>query len=349
MPHLSPFWTAAARLGGRIDLSPLLDAGGPVSDWPSQSAATLRRAGLSDRHARLLAAATQPLVTPDPSITLASGAYPPLLRGTPTAPPVLFWRGDLGLLERPCVAIVGARRCTGDGARMARRLSRGVADAGGVVVSGLAHGIDQHAHGAAPHATVAVVGQALDRSFSSAQRRCLDRIVDAGGLVLSEFLPGTPAARHTFPRRNRVIAGLALATVVVEAGERSGSLITARHAAAFGREVLAVPGHPLCGVATGCLRLLRQGAMIAENIGDIAAAVPRLKTRARAVTARSSDPLLSSLAQGDRSFDQLLDAVGLDPAQLAEALARHELAGRICACPGDRYRLAPLPTDHVGG
>ncbi len=305
--------------------------------------------GLTARHARLLASAIGPLVTPDPALTLAGEGYPPLLRGTPMAPPVLFWRGDLELLERPCVSIVGARRCTGDGARMARRLARGVADSGGVVVSGLAHGIDQHAHGAALHATVAVVGQALDRAFSTTQRRCLDRILDAGGLVLSEFLPGTPAARHTFPRRNRVIAGLSLATVVVEAGERSGSLITARHAAAFGREVLAVPGHPLCEVASGCIRLLRQGASVAVNIHDIVSAVPGLTGRTDAVRARSSDPVLAALAQGELSFDQLLESVQQHPAQLAEDLARHQLAGHICSCPGDRFRLASLPTDRVGG
>lgn len=349
MHHITPFWHAAARLGGRIDLSPLLDAGIPPARWPTLAEDTLQASGLPLRHARQLAAARDPLQSSSPAFTLGDRVYPSLLRPTPTAPPLLFWEGDLGLLQRPCVAVVGARRCTGDGARMARSIARGVAESGGVVVSGLAHGIDQHAHGAAPHATVAVVGQALDRAFSSSQRRCLDRILDAGGLVLSEFLPGTPAARHTFPRRNRVIAGLTLATVVVEAGERSGSLITARHAAAFGRDVLAVPGHPLCAVAAGCLRLLRQGAILVANIDDIVGAVPALEARAKAARRASTDPLIEALAQGERSFDELLDAVGLSPAPLAAALARHQLSGQIRACSGDRYTLAPLPNDHVRG
>lgn len=341
MSQLSPFWAAAARLGGRLDLTPLVDSPHPARAWAALDAQTLRGLGLSERHARALAGASVPLRPCPPVLRLSDPGYPARLRATPVAPPVLFTQGDRRLLEAPCVAIVGARRCTADGARMARLLSHAVADAGGVVVSGLAHGIDAAAHGAALARTVAVVGQALDQPFTRTRRALLDRILEAGGLVVSEFLPGTRASRFTFPRRNRVIAGLGLATVVVQAGERSGSLITARHAAAFGREVLAVPGHPLVGVSAGCLRLLREGATLVCGPEAVLDAVPGLRPAPGAPPAPApSCPVLQALRQGPATIEELVEDTRLGVGPLLQRVAAHQLAGRVTALPGDRYACA---------
>ncbi|MDP6933562.1 MAG: DNA-processing protein DprA, partial [Myxococcota bacterium] len=227
MAHLPPFWHAAAQLTGRIDLQPHLDRCSVPDSIQSR------------------ASQSGPLWVNDPFITLQDDRYPPGLRPVPYCPPVLFVRGNLGLLDRPAVAIVGARRCTGNGQKLAHRISRGCAVLGGVTVSGMAYGIDQAAHLAAPGSTIAVLGQGLNAPMSTHQQRLADSILEDGGLLVSEFLPSHPAHRWTFPLRNRVIAGLGRATVIVEAGSRSGALHTARHALDAGRDVLAVPGSPL--------------------------------------------------------------------------------------------------------
>jgi len=196
---------------------------------------------------------------------LGQGLYPPLLAELETAPPALIVKGDLGLLDRPAVAIVGARNASAAACRFARILAQQLGEAGQVVVSGLARGIDT---AALATGTMAVIAGGIDIVYppENAERQ---RAIGERGLLLAEQPPGTePRARH-FPYRNRIIAGIAHSTVVVEAAPKSGSLITARQAAEFGREVMAVPGSPLDPRAQGCNQLIRDGATLIQNADDV--------------------------------------------------------------------------------
>lgn len=338
MNHLASFWSAAASLSGRLDLSLLRDAG-PPSQWPSLSRSALTSLGVAPRHASALLAG-RPLSCADLPVTQADPRYPAGLAALPFAPPVLFCRGNLDRLATPGIAVVGARRCTGDGARFARRLAWAVADRGGVVVSGMAYGIDAAAHEAAAGQTVAVVGQGLGRPFSGAQRRLSERILAEGGLLVSEFVPQRAAGRETFPQRNRVISGLSRATVVVEATLRSGSLITARTAAEQGREVLAVPGHPTSPEAAGCLRLLRDGARLCLEPEDAVAELPLPERAGEGVgPPAAADPVLAALADGPQGFAALVLRTGLDPVALTQELSLGVLLGTVQPLPGDAYAL----------
>lgn len=330
MPTLSPFWSAAVPLSGRLDLSGLID----VKHLESAGEQTLIAGGVRPRHARLLRAGAPPMRVPH-AVTLVDRGYPGALRRVPFAPPVLFMEGDPAVLAAPLVALVGARRCTGDGRRMARRLATAVAGAGGVVVSGLAQGIDCEAHAAAGGRTIAVLGQGLSLPLPAHRARVRRALLRAGGLVVSELPPLHPASRSTFPRRNRIIAGVSKLTVVVEARERSGARITARNALEAGRDVFAVPGHPLQETAAGCLALLREGAGLVTGPRDIldALGLPEM------VEPPIEDPLLRAIS-GGATFEELLRASGLPAPALLQRLAKHELAGRITRLPGDRYMTA---------
>jgi DNA processing protein len=198
-----------------------------------------------------------------------SPSWPSSLRNLPGAPVALSWQGNLSLLGAEAVAVVGTRRCTATGRRLARELSAAVAGAGAVVVSGMAAGIDTEAHLAAGGRTIAVLGQGLAAGMAGWQERIRERILAAGGLVLSEYAPVQNADVYTFPRRNRIIAGLAFATVVVEAGHRSGAKITAHNAADYGRRVLAVPGPPDCASFAGCLDLIEEGAEVYRGVRSL--------------------------------------------------------------------------------
>ncbi|VDC32305.1 hypothetical protein XINFAN_03368 [Pseudogemmobacter humi] len=195
--------------------------------------------------------------------------YPAALAGLPDAPPFLWLQGDAGLLMRPMVALVGARNASSLGVRMARSLARGIGQAGFAVVSGLARGVDSEAHMAAmATGTIAVQAGGVDVIYPG-ENAALAEEIRQHGLRLSEHPPGTqPQARH-FPLRNRIVAGLSQAVVVVEAAARSGSLITARLALDQGREVLAVPGHPFDARAAGCNMLIRDGAALVRDTGDV--------------------------------------------------------------------------------
>lgn len=202
-------------------------------------------------------------------VTFGSPAYPPLLALLPDAPPMFWALGEVTMAHRPTVAVVGARNASSLGLRMARRLAAGLGEAGHVVVSGLARGIDGAAHRAAlPHGTIAVMPGGVDVPYPP-ENAALAREIAAQGLCLSECPPGArPLARH-FPARNRIISGLARAVIVVEAAARSGSLLTARDALDQGREVLAVPGHPFDARAAGCNLLIRDGATLVRGPEDV--------------------------------------------------------------------------------
>ena len=209
-------------------------------------------------------------------------AYPPALREVEGAPAMLWARGDLALAHRPAVAIVGARDASSLGARMARALARGLSEAGHVVVSGLARGIDAAAHEAAlGRGTIAVTAGGCDVAYPAQNADLMARIASAGLILSAQPMGLGPQARH-FPRRNHIVSGLAQAVIVVEAATRSGTLITARAALDQGREVLAVPGHPFDGRASGCNALIRDGAVLVRGVDDVLEALEAATGRSAA-------------------------------------------------------------------
>jgi DNA processing protein len=211
-----------------------------------------------------------------------------------------------------------------------------VVDAGGVVVSGLAAGIDSEAHGAAGGQTIAVLGQGLLAPMPAWQCRVREAILADGGLVLSEFPPDAPAQTWTFPIRNRIIAGLAGAVVVVEAGQRSGARITARNALEYGREVLAVPGPLGAAASAGCLDLIEQGATMVRAIATVLQAARLGGVRPERAGAERDARVLAALGPGGTP-EQVEGATGLDRRAVMAALGALELTGRVTRLPGRRY------------
>jgi DNA processing protein len=277
--------------------------------------------------------------------TVARNELPPLLRAIHDPPRRLYVRGnaDLELLQRISVAVVGARACSAYGAHVARMLGAGVASAGGIVVSGLARGIDAEAHRGALEAggaTVAVLGCGIDRDYPAVHTQLARRIVDRGGLIVSEYAPGVEPAPWRFPARNRIIAGLSAATVVVEARERSGALITADFALEEGRDVLAVPGEIINALSAGTNALLRLGATPATSVDDVLEAVGLAGVDAGlADVDGDAAAVLTRLRDAPAGADELARTTGLDAATIAAALAELELAGAAVEAEGV-YRVA---------
>jgi len=290
----------------------------------------------------------------DPSnhlVVITDPAYPPLLREIPGPPPLLFVRGDAALLCAPQLAVVGSRNPSHGGCDNARAFSEQLTRAGLVVTSGLALGIDACAHVAALDAggqTIAVAATGLDRVYPSAHRELAHRIAAQGALV-SEFALGTPPRREHFPRRNRLISGLSLGVLVVEAALRSGSLITARLAAEQGREVFAIPGSIHSPLARGCHALIRQGAKLVETATDVLEELGALAGFVAAPPGATVSPPRASL---DPAQQELLEHIGYDPVEMDTLIARSgltpgrvssmlllmELRGLIEARPGGRYQ-----------
>lgn len=258
-------------------------------------------------------------------VAYTDAAYPGRLRLLPDPPLALFVRGDLDLLDMPQLAVVGSRHPTTGGARTARQFAAHLAAAGLVISSGLAAGIDAAAHAgalAADGLTLAVAGTGLDRVYPAGNRELAHRIA-AEGLLISEFPIGTPPRPGHFPRRNRIIAGLALGTLVVEAALQSGSLITARLASEAGREVFAIPGSIHNPMARGCHRLIRDGAKLVETADDVLEELgPLLSDIVRAPGA--SDTLASDGAPVslDTQERDVLAAMGFDPTTTDEIVER---------------------------
>ena len=284
-------------------------------------------------------------------LVLGDAAFPPLLAALDPPPPVLWAWGHAALLSRPAVAVVGARVASAGGQRFARQLGAELGQAGQVVVSGLARGIDAAAHeGALPHGTVAVLGGGVDDVYPPEHADLHRRVAHAGCLV-SENVVGRRAKAQDFPRRNRIISGLCRAVVVVEAELRSGSLITARLAAEQGREVLAVPGSPLDPRAKGPNDLLRQGAAICEGAEDVLRAVASLPALAepqgdlfsrrpvdQTSLDREADALRARvealLSPVPVSRDELVRCTGGPAPAVFAALVELALAGRAELLPG---------------
>lgn len=284
-------------------------------------------------------------------LCLGSADFPTTLNDLNDAPPLLWAVGDVSLLQKPSIAMVGARNCSSLGARMARGLASELGSKGYVVVSGLARGIDTAAHMAAlDTGTVAVMAGGVDVIYP-AENTELARDIASRGLRLSEQPMGvTPQARH-FPRRNRIISGLAQAVVVVEAAAKSGSLITARDALDQGREVLAVPGHPFDARAAGCNLLIRDGATLVRSADDVIEALPRTNDLVSQPSEPPSEPIaraardlhvqiLERLGPSPIAEDQLLRDITVSAGELGPALIDLELDGRIQRQPGGLLSLA---------
>jgi DNA processing protein len=281
--------------------------------------------------------------------------YPAQLDAARGAPDELFVHGDAALLSQPQIAIVGSRAPTAAGRRIAAEIARDLVAAGFAITSGLARGIDAAAHEAALDAggvTVAVCGTGLDECYPRQNQPLFERIGRQGVLV-SEFPPHSPPRAHHFPRRNRIISGLARGVVIIEAAASSGSLITARHAADQGRDVYAVPGSPLNPLAAGCNELIRNGAVLVRHATDILG-----ETGCQAKIFPFSNQTVDSANQPpaapvrlDKDYEMLLDALGFEPASIDDLVDRTglaassvasmmlilELDGRVEARPGALY------------
>ncbi|MDA8259091.1 MAG: DNA-processing protein DprA [Betaproteobacteria bacterium] len=281
-------------------------------------------------------------------LTLADADYPQSLL-TSADPPLLFYaKGDCSMLNRPMLAVVGSRNATAQGTRDAEAFAKALGDVGLTTVSGLALGIDAAAHRGAlatSASTVAVIGTGADRLYP-ARNAALARQIAEQGVVLSEFPLGTPALASNFPRRNRIIAGLGLGCLVVEAALRSGSLITARLAAESGREVFAIPGSIHSPLSHGCHQLIRQGAKLVESAHDILEELRWGNISTTAGVANPASPVQNSHEEQVLAFmgdapcplDTLALRSGLTPADLLAMLLPMELAGRIAQLPGGLYQ-----------
>ena len=285
---------------------------------------------------------------------LGQSAYPPLLAELDSAPPALIVRGDLGLLDRQAVAMVGARNASAAACRFARSLARELGEAGAVVASGLARGIDSAAHdGSLDTGTIAVIAGGIDVVYPP-ENEARQAAIAERGLLVAEQPPGVePRARH-FPYRNRIIAGIAQGTVVIEAAPKSGSLITACHAADFGREVMAVPGSPLDPRAQGCNLLIREGATLVQNAEDVLEALRPVGDGRVRQDKTAYDPSDVSPEVEDGTRSRLLDLLGPTPVPIDElvrqsgqpialvqtVLLELELAGRLERHAGGRVSLA---------
>ncbi|MDP1616493.1 DNA-processing protein DprA [Phenylobacterium sp.] len=279
-------------------------------------------------------------------ICACEASYPQALAALDPPPPVLWARGDIRLLDRSIVAIVGARVASAAGQRFARGLAAELGQAGHVVASGMARGIDGAAHeGSLEHGSIAVLGGGVDDIYPPEHRDLYRRLTEQG-CVVAEHPPGRQAQARDFPRRNRIIAGLSRAVVVVEAELRSGSLITARLAAEQGRDVLAVPGSPLDPRARGANDLIRQGAALCEGVEDVLRALDtfdgfRDRERAYAgpppcvVTDQALvETVAALLSPTPVSRDELVRASGRDAGAVAAALVELAVAGRAELLPG---------------
>lgn len=279
---------------------------------------------------------------------LAKSALPERLAAIADPPNRLYLRGTAAALDAPGVAIVGSRRATRAGRDFAHALARDLASGGLVVVSGLAYGIDAAAHRgalAASGRTVAVLGSGLDRVYPRAHEGLARDILAAGGAVVSEYPPDAGPRKHRFPERNRLISGLTLGVVVVEATTRSGSLITARMAAEQGREVMAVPGPVTSPLAGGCHRLLKSGAALIEDADDVLFAIGYERTEissgSSATPPEDLAVLLEFIGAETTTLDHIVGATGLTPEAASEALVQLELLGFVAAHRGGYIRSFP--------
>lgn len=284
-------------------------------------------------------------------VTLSDPSYPRLLLEIPDPPPLLYCRGRTELLNRPALAVVGSRNATAQGANNAEQFARSFSSAGLTIVSGLAQGVDAAAHRgglAAEGSTIAVLGTGVDNPYPLANA-ALAADIAARGLLISEFALGTKAFAYNFPRRNRMISGLAQGCLVVEAALASGSLITARSAAEQGREVFAVPGSIHSPLSKGCHALIKAGAKLVESAEDVLSELATFRrsgfasTRSPAAVPTGSpggadEPLLACMGFDPVDVDSICARAGLPAERVSADLLRLELDGRVAVLPGGLYQ-----------
>jgi DNA processing protein len=347
---------------GAVSIARLLDQFGSARDILRTSSSHLQAAGLNPETVAYLRRPDHKQVDRDLAwldqphnrlITCREPVYPPLLGEIQDSPPLLYVHGNADILNGLQLSMVGSRNPTISGRRTASEFAGCLALAGLTITSGLALGIDTASHTGALEVgktTIAVMGTGLDRVYPASNRDLAHRIAEHGALV-SEFPVGTPPRAENFPRRNRIISGLSLGTLVVEAATRSGSLISARCAAEQGREVFAIPGSIHNPLSRGCHALIRQGAKLVETAQDILDELGALAAATR-MTIRSSDAvnmeqslelaedymhLLDSMGYSPTSVDMLVETSGLTPAVVSSMLLQLELKGFIASCPGGLY------------
>ena len=322
---------------------------------------------LAKRGGRAYRAAPEAKIEAEVAATRRAGAkylfhdqpdYPRLLAATPGAPPIVTWRGDLSLAARPCVAMVGARNASAAAVKLSREFARALADAGFTVVSGLARGIDGAAHEGSLPATIGVIASGIDIAYPPQHAELQERIASEG-LLIAEQPPGTEPRGSHFPSRNRIIAGLAAGTLVVEAAPKSGSLITARLAGEAGREVMAIPGSPLEARSTGCNHLIREGSVLVQAPEDVIELLSSFDGTPRSTfrepveqdfdfagmdgedfeDAQPAD-IASLLTTAPVAVDELIRQSGSSAAAVQMALLELEIAGRLQRHAGGRVSLA---------
>jgi len=335
MQEMAPFWAGAQDHGGRVDWVALEALVGGRDRVASARHSDLIAVGVESARATAWLA-SGPRRTSGQVLTWTDDGYPAVLRKMNQPPPVLCVEGDLAALRGRGVGVVGSRTCTTYGRSVARRLGAALAQAGRVVVSGLARGIDAEAHIGALSCgrTVAVLGHGLAHTAPSSHRRLRDRIAHEAGALVSVWPDDMPPRPHTFPLRNAWISGLSEAVVVVEAGETSGALITARLALADGRDVFAVPGPIDAPSSVGCLRLLDEGAGV---VTDVAGFVARLT----GMGPPTVEGWLELLGRGC-TIDEVSRRTGRPVTALLGELTRLELAGKVARTEGQRF--LPLGT-----
>lgn len=357
------FLLQAGQLGAAAWLAALEHIGAPEdivaakrSDLESLglNAATIERlkapdAAVLERFERWLAAPAHGL------ITLDDPGYPALLKQTSAAPTALWIHGaGRELLAAPQLALVGSRSATTGGRETAQRFARSLSEHGLTITSGLARGIDAAGHIGGLEGgsgTIAVLGSGIDIIYPRQHEKLAERILEHG-LIVSEYPPGVPPQRHHFPARNRIIAGLSVGALVVEASTRSGSLITARLAGEYGREIFAVPGSIHNPVSRGCHLLIRQGAKLVETADDVLVELAPLLQLPFGADAHAAPPDRTAKATDlPDEYLQLLDCIGFDPTSINEIVTRStlttaevssmllllELEGQVEALPGARY------------
>lgn len=338
----SPVVLKALGLNGWRDLGVSDEVMAGLEDWAR---------GRDRQLAGRVEAACEWLTGPSIMIGDEDPLYPSLLREIGDAPPLLFLSGNASWLGRPQVAMVGSRRPTRSGEDNARFFAAELVRQGLAVTSGLAAGIDTCAHeGAltAGSATIAVLGCGADKPYPRNNTGLADRIVAQGGLLVSEFSPGTPPLASHFPRRNRIISGLSLGVLVVEAATDSGSMITAHEAARQGRDVWAIPGSIHNPVARGCHQLIREGAKLVETVEHVLEEVGALMQYSlqasppAASGGEAQHPLLGLMGFDIRSLDWLVEASGRSAPELMGELLTLELDGVIASVPGGYQRLTMM-------
>ncbi|MXP43850.1 DNA-processing protein DprA [Allopontixanthobacter sediminis] len=282
-----------------------------------------------------------------------SPEYPALLRELESAPPILTYRGDIALAAKPCVAMVGARNASAAAVKLARDFALALSDAGLVVVSGLARGIDGAAHKGALPITIGVIASGIEIAYPP-QHAELQKQIASEGLLIAEQPPGTEPRGSHFPSRNRIIAGLAAGTLVVEAAPKSGSLITARLAGEAGREVMAIPGSPLDSRSQGCNQLIRDGAVLVQSPEDVVELLSGFdgnpRSRFREAQPWTYDPgedfaseepadIEQLLTTAPISVDELIRQSGTSTASVQLALLELEIVGRLTRHAAGRVSL----------